>query len=92
MMRFRPSRLTLAVVLAAATILAAGGAAVASNMGFKMNKGLTEGPTNQPGKGEMWTSIPFNNPYGSAAGFCTQTGLKAAITGPSGTGTSSPSA
>ena len=78
MMRFKPSRMTLAVVLAVAAILAAGGVAVASNMGFKLNKPISQGPVASAGN-ENWTSVPYNNPYGSTAGFCAQTGLKSSV-------------
>jgi len=80
MIRFKPTRMTLAVVLAVALILAAGGAAVASNMGFKLNKPITNFST-APGaaKNENWISIPYNNPYGSFGGFCNQAGLKTTI-------------
>ena len=76
MMKLRSSRLTVAVLAAATVILAAGGAAIGSNMGFKFNKPLTrvgDAPGSQTGKN--WTSIPYNNPYGTINGFCTQVGL-----------------
>jgi len=76
MIRPNTSRLTVAVLVAAAILIAAGGAAIGSNMGFKLNKPIAlipTGPLSQ--KGDNWTSIPFNNPYGSAAGLCSQTGL-----------------
>jgi len=67
------SRLTLAVVLVAATILVAGGAAVASNTGFKINKPLVVAGTGQIGNN--WLSIPYFNPYGNGNTLCTQLGL-----------------
>jgi hypothetical protein len=73
MLRLRTSRPTVAVLVAAALILTAGGAAVASNMGFKMNKPLVKIATGQTGNN--WTSIPYHNPYGTINGFCTQVGL-----------------
>lgn len=73
MRNFRTSRPTVAVLVAAALILMVGGAAVASNMGFKMNKPLVKVATGQTGNN--WTSIPYHNPYGTINGFCTQTGL-----------------
>jgi hypothetical protein len=76
MMKLRSSRLTVAVLAAATVILAAGGAAIGSNMGFKFNKPLTrvgDAPGVQTGKN--WTSVPYNNPYGTFNGLCSQTGL-----------------
>jgi len=67
------SRLTLAVVLVAATMLVAGGVAVASNTGFKINKPLVVGGAGQIGNN--WTSIPYFNPYGNGGTLCTQLGL-----------------
>jgi hypothetical protein len=78
-MRPKSSRLTVAVLVAAAILIAAGGAAIGSNMGFKLNKPLAlipSGPAST--KGDNWTSIPFNNPYGTVAGLCSQTGLVSA--------------
>lgn len=68
------SRMSLAVVLVAATLLVAGGVAVASNTGFKINKPLTVvvGSTQV---GNNWTSIPYFNPYGNGGALCTQLGL-----------------
>ncbi len=76
MIRPKSSRLTVAVLVATAILIAAGGAAIGSNMGFKLNKPLVlipTGPTSS--KGDNWTSLPFNNPYGTVAGLCSQTGL-----------------
>ena len=73
MIRLKSSRPMVAVLVAAALILAVGGAAVASNMGFKMNKPLVKVATGQTGNN--WTSIPYHNPYGTINGFCSQTGL-----------------
>lgn len=67
------SRLTLAVVLVAATILVAGGVAVASNTGFKINKPLVVAGAGQIGNN--WLSIPYFNPYGNGNTLCTQLGL-----------------
>ncbi len=71
--RLRP---LLAVVVASALILAIGGFAVASNMGFKLNKPIVFSGAGQVGRN--WTSIPFNNPYVNAGGLCTQLGLTSA--------------
>jgi hypothetical protein len=85
MMRPKSSRLTVAVLVAAAILIAAGGAAIGSNMGFKLNKPIAfipTGPTSA--KGDNWTSFPFNNPYGTAGQFCSQTGITStgAVTAP----------
>src|SRR5436309_7283677 len=75
----KTGRLTAAVVLAAALILVAGGVSTASNMGFKINKGLFLAPggpnNNGPNVGVNYVSLPYNNPYGTLAGICTQTPL-----------------
>lgn len=68
------SHLTLAVVLVAATMLVAGGVAVASNTGFKINKPLTVVVGNTQ-VGNNWISIPYFNPYGTGANLCAQLGL-----------------
>jgi hypothetical protein len=60
----------------AAAILVAGGAAIASNTGFKINKGIVlipAGPTTAVG--DNWLSLPYFNPYVTVGGFCTQVGL-----------------
>jgi hypothetical protein len=76
MMKLRSSRLTVTVLAAATVILAAGGAAIGSNMGFKFNKPMTRvGDATGTQTGNNWTSVPYNNPYGTINGFCTQTGL-----------------
>jgi hypothetical protein len=77
MTRVKSTRLSVAVVLAAVVIiLAAGGVAVASNMGFKLNKPLV---ANTATSGQNWVAIPMNNPYGTIKNFCTQTGLPSAL-------------
>jgi hypothetical protein len=76
MVRFNSLRLSVAVVLAAVVILAAGGAAIASNMGFKLNMPLV---ANTATSGQNWVSIPYNNPYGTIKKFCTDTGLPSAL-------------
>ena len=68
------SRMSLAVVLVAATLLVAGGVAVASNTGFKINKPLVVVVGNTQ-VGNNWTSIPYFNPYGNGGALCTQLGL-----------------
>lgn len=76
MIRLNSSRLPVAVMLSAAVVLAVGGAAVASNMGFKMNKPLVG---NTATSGQNWVSFPYNNPYGTIKNMCTQTGLPSAL-------------
>jgi hypothetical protein len=76
MYRMRSWRMPLAALVVAAAILLAGGLAVASNMGFKMNKPLVAGGAGQIGNN--WTSIPYNNPYGTVGGLCSGLGLPSA--------------
>jgi hypothetical protein len=68
-MRNKKSHLTMAVVLVAATMLIAGGVAVASNTGFKINKPLAIAGGGSIGNN--WTSIPYFHPYTNGAGLCT---------------------
>jgi hypothetical protein len=78
----RKSRLNLAVVLVAATMVIAGSAAIASNTGFKINKGLRlVQPTDTGSKGSNWVSVPYFNPYNNGTDFCTQTGLRGSPAG-----------
>jgi hypothetical protein len=72
-MRNKKSHLTMAVVLVAATMLIAGGVAVASNTGFKINKPLSVAGAGNIGNN--WTSVPFFHPYTNGAALCTQLGL-----------------
>jgi len=73
MLRLKSSRLSVAVPIVTAIILIAGGVAVASNMGFKMHKGL---PFARAGTiGTNLTSLPFRSPYNNSGILCTQTGL-----------------
>src|SRR5947209_7880111 len=74
MMKLSSWRLTVAILAAATIILVAGGLSIASNMGFKLNTPIVIS-TGVGQIGANWTSIPYNNPYGSAGGFCVQTGL-----------------
>jgi len=70
------SHLTLAVVLVAATILIAGGVAIASNTGFKINKPLFVVPAGAGSEaGNNWISIPYFHPYTNGNILCTQLGL-----------------
>jgi hypothetical protein len=60
----------------------AGSVAIASNTGFKINKGLRLlQPTDTGQKGNNWLSIPYFNPYNNGTDFCTQTGLRSAGVG-----------
>src|SRR5438093_7219922 len=86
-------RLTVAIAAVAAVILPAGGVAIASNMGFKMNFPLYS--YNNPGClncGSNLVSIPYFNPYvgapcttpagtSCAAQLCTQLGLPGGLGG-----------
>src|SRR2546428_780509 len=80
MIRFKPSRTTVAAVVAVVLVIAAGGAAVASNMGFKMNKALYPPNAAKPGSGDMWTSLPYNRPYNFYSDLCTQLALPTGTT------------
>jgi len=73
MLNRKSPHLTLAVVVTAAAILIAGGAAIASNAGFKLNKAITFAGAGQTG--DNWTSLPYFNPYTNVAGLCAQLGL-----------------
>jgi hypothetical protein len=73
------SRLTLAVVLVAATMLVAGGVAVASNTGFKINMPLPITVVGSPNIGNTWLSLPYFNPYGNGQTLCTQLGLRSTV-------------
>jgi hypothetical protein len=72
------SRLTLAVVLVAATMLVAGSVAVASNTGFKINKPLPVTSAANPNIGNSWVSIPYFHPYTNGNVLCQQLGLRSA--------------
>jgi len=66
---------TVAVGLAIAIIVAAGGASIASNMGFKLNKQLFASSAAGGQVGFNWISLPYNNPYGDVRHLCDQLGL-----------------
>jgi hypothetical protein len=73
------SRLTLAVVLVAATLLIAGSVAIASNTGFKINKALAV--TSGTGQiGNNWTSLPYFHPYPNGQALCAALGLRSTPT------------
>ncbi len=64
----------LVVICAVAIILVAGGLVTASNMGFKLNKELAT--TSGGGlNGNVWMSLPYNNPYGHYSDLCSQAAL-----------------
>jgi len=70
------SRLTLAVALVAATMLVAGGVAIASNTGFKINKPLFVVPAGAGTEaGNNWVSLPYFGPYTNGNSLCAQLGL-----------------
>lgn len=75
------SRLSLAVVLVAATVLIAGGVAIASNTGFKINMPLPVTNPAIPQQGNTWLSIPYFHPYTNGNVLCTQLGLRTGIGG-----------
>lgn len=74
MMKHKASRLTVAVLAAAAVIVVAGSVATASNMGMKLNKALVT-PLAGVRSGDNWVSVPFRNPYYSAANCTTAAGV-----------------
>jgi hypothetical protein len=67
--------ITLAALVVAVVMLVAGGPAVASNTGFKLNK-LLDSTGAAAQQGNNWVSIPYFNPYTSVGDLCTQTGLE----------------
>jgi len=76
MIKSKSLHLTVAVFVIGAVMVAAGGLAVASNMGFKMNKPLYRPVAGGGGEsGLNWTSLPYHGPYGNAGAFCAQAGL-----------------
>jgi hypothetical protein len=80
MLNRKSPHLTLAVLVTAAVIVMAGGAAIASNAGFKINMSIhpfPAGPTTTVG--DNWISLPNFNPYTTVAGLCSQTGLASGI-------------
>src|SRR5882672_1266745 len=79
MMKLGSSKMTLAVLTAAAFIVAAGGAAIASNMGFKINKQMFATSQILNAIGDNWSALPYNIPYGTTADLCTQGGFPTAI-------------
>jgi hypothetical protein len=65
----------LAALLVVAVILVAGGAAIASNAGFKFNMPITTVTGVGGLQGHNWVSLPFFSPYGSRDDLCTACGL-----------------
>lgn len=70
------SKVAVAVALASVVLLA-GDQAMASNMGFKMNKTVAATASPSP-IGENRVALPFRNPYQNAQDICTALGLTAA--------------
>jgi hypothetical protein len=56
-------------------MLIAGGAAIASNAGFKMNKSIVPQTATLGQNGHYWTALPYFNPYQNGLDFCQKTGL-----------------
>jgi hypothetical protein len=80
MLNRKSLHVTLAVVVTAAVILVAGGAAIASNAGFKMNMYIRPFAAGQVSPvGNNWVSLPYFNPYVTVNGLCAQTGLSSGI-------------
>jgi hypothetical protein len=65
------------VVALASVVLLAGDQAMASNMGFKMNKTIAAIASPSP-IGENRVALPYRNPYNNAQDICTALGLTAA--------------
>ncbi len=80
MFRSKSLRLALPVFLVVVAILVAGGAAVASNMAFKLNKPLAAPSGANANIGKCWTSLPYFNPYPTTRDLCTQLGLASTAT------------
>lgn len=80
---------------AAAVMITSGGLLMASNFGFKINKGITSNFTGATApKGYNWISLPYSSPYANAkavcaaAGVTTNAGTLTFTDPPSGTNTS----
>jgi len=60
------------VVLGAAVALfvTSGGLLMASNMGFKINKGMKNNQLGAGPTGDNWVSIPFTSPYNNFTALC----------------------
>jgi hypothetical protein len=56
--------------VAVAVFVTSGGLLMASNMGFKINKQLSNGNVVGSNKGVTWTSFPYINPYNTFRGAC----------------------
>ena len=80
MLNRKSPQLALAVTVTALAIMLAGGAAIASNAGFKINMPIHPfpgGPTTAVG--DNWISLPNFNPYVTVGGLCSQVGLASGI-------------
>lgn len=71
------SRIPWTLLMFGAMIGSAGGIAIASNMAFRLVKPIVNGALLGPN--DNWTSIPYQNSYGTFGGFCNKTGLKTTI-------------
>jgi hypothetical protein len=90
MIKPNSARRSVAVLVVAALMLVAGGVAIASNMGFKMNRALIPVQATPPNsfQGSNWVAIPFNHPYTNGDAFCVAmdlVGTGATYTGRRGT-------
>jgi hypothetical protein len=56
--------------VAVAVFVTSGGFLMASNMGFKINKGLSRGNVGNTNIGVNWISLPYNNPFVTFRGLC----------------------
>jgi hypothetical protein len=56
--------------VAVAVFATSAGVVVASNMGYKINKGLQNGFAAPGPKGDNWLSIPYNSPYTNSRLLC----------------------
>ncbi len=69
----RRTRWLIAATVAMAIV--AGGLALGSNMGFKINKPLTPFVAASAPVGDNWITLPYNVPYVKAQDVCDQLGL-----------------
>lgn len=69
----KTSRQILPIVAVVAVLLVAGGVAIASNAGFKLNFQLAAAGDGQ--FGNNWISLPYFNPYNTVQDACNQLGL-----------------
>ena len=65
----------LAALLVVAVILVAGGAAIASNAGFKFNMPIVQSSGVGGLQGHNWVGLPYFNPYADRDALCASCGL-----------------